>query len=327
MLLYYIVSLTPEFLFVNIILKQHIVHLIKNMVQYSKIGLRGGFKMKTGLVLEGGAIRTIYSCGVLDAFSDNDIDVDYMIGCSAGVAFGTSYLSHQPGRMLDIIREYGVTTEYMGIGNLINPKNRSYFNLKFAYETIPNELNVFDWKEFLKFKGDCKAVVTNLRTGNADYLDVSKKDPHFTVIKATCALPMMSPIIKYKGNLYLDGGIADSIPYKKALEDGCDKLIIILTRDITYQKGYDSLITYAKFHYRQFPEFCKAMETRHIRYNQTLEELKELEKEGKVFIFRPDSTKGFKRNERNVEKILDLYNQGYIHGKERLNELKEYLKK
>ena len=283
--------------------------------------------MKVGLVLEGGAFRTIYSCGVTDAFLDKNIIADYVIGASAGAGFGVSYASNQPGRNYEIVTRYGITRKYMGLGNFLNPKTKAYFNLDYVYSTIPNELVPFDYKAFQEFKGEFKAVVTNVETGKAEYLDVDRTYNHNTILKATCALPILSPIIKYKGNGYLDGGIADSIPYEQAFRDGCDKVIIILTREYDYIKVAGHTMKHALVHYRNFPELCKAMETRPERYNECIRRIKELENEGKVFVFRPKSVGTFKRNERNIEKIRELYNDGYTQGLERLEELKEYLAK
>ena len=186
--------------------------------------------MKTGLVLEGGAIRTIFSSGACDALLTRDIMFDYVVGVSAGIAYGVSYLSRQSGRNLTILQRYVNDKRYMGGRNLLRPDNRSYFGLEFAYEIIPNELVPFDYEAFAAFPGEAEAVVTNLNTGQAEYLPVPKRDDHWLVLQATCALPFLFPIYHLNGQPYLDGGIADGIPYQHAFDKGCDRVVVFLTR-------------------------------------------------------------------------------------------------
>jgi predicted patatin/cPLA2 family phospholipase len=281
--------------------------------------------VKIGLVLEGGAVRTVYSCGVTDALLAKDFIADYVIGTSGGVAYGTSYCSRQPGRNLEVIKTYANSYKYMSFRNLINPKNKSYFGLDFVYETIPNELIPFDYEAFAKFKGDVIATVTDVETGKPDYLKVPRHDKHNTVLKATCALPMLSPIIMYHGKGYLDGGISDSIPFKKAFEDGCDKVIVVLTRHKGYIKKQESVLKATLTHYRHYPELCDALISRPDNYNQQVAEAEALEREGKLFIFRPDNTDGFKRNEKDLDKIQALYDDGYKDVFDRYDELMRFI--
>lgn len=172
--------------------------------------------MKTGLVLEGGALRTIFSSGVCDALLDGGVMVDYVIGVSAGIAYGVSYISRQPRRNLEIVTRYAGDRRYMGMNNLADRHNRSYFGLEFVYDTIPNELVPFDYQTFAAYPGQVEAVVTNLNTGEAEYMPVPREDDKFLLLQATCALPLMFPIYHLNGQPYLDGGVADSIPYERA---------------------------------------------------------------------------------------------------------------
>ena len=169
--------------------------------------------MKTGLVLEGGALRTIFSSGVCDAFLDAELPMpDYTVGVSAGIAYGVSYLSRQSRRNLKLLMHYANDPRYMGLRNFINPHNRCYFGLEFAYETIPNQLVPFDYDTFAAYPGQVDAVVTNLHTGQAAYLPVPRRDDKFLLLQATCAIPLMFPPIVLDGVPYLDGGCADAIP-------------------------------------------------------------------------------------------------------------------
>ena len=168
--------------------------------------------MKTGLVLEGGALRTIFSSGVCDALLDKGLPLpDYTVGVSAGIAYGVSYLSRQSRRNLKLVTTYANDRRYMGWRNMADRRNRSYFGLKFAYETIPNQLLPFDYETFAAYPGTVEAVVTNLNTGKAEYLPVPRRDAHNLLLQATCAIPMMFPIIELDGQSYLDGGCADAL--------------------------------------------------------------------------------------------------------------------
>ena len=172
--------------------------------------------MKTGLVLEGGALRTIFSSGACDALLDGELMPDYVVGVSAGIAYGVSYISRQKRRNLHILTNYANDKRYMGPKNLLEPDNRCYFGLKFTYETIPNELIPFDYETFAAYPGQVEAVVTNLDTGCPEYLPVPRRDEKFLVLQATCAMPLLFPIFYLDNRPYLDGGASDAIPYDRA---------------------------------------------------------------------------------------------------------------
>ena len=252
--------------------------------------------MKTGLVLEGGALRTIFSCGVLDAFLDAQLPLpDYFVGVSAGAAYGTSYLARQNRRNLKLITSYAGDKRYMGVGNLLNPKNRSYFGLKFAYDTIPNELVPFDYEAFQAYEGMAEAVVTNVATGEAEYHLIPRNERYNKTILASCSIPLMFPTVELEGGEYLDGGCADAIPWKHALEMGCDRVVVILTRERDYRKEPDGSMRAIARTFKKNPAFVEAMTTRAQRYNQNREELFEAEKEGKVLVIAPEDTLGCSR--------------------------------
>lgn len=270
--------------------------------------------MKTGIVFEGGAFRTIFSCGVMDAFIENDIYPDYVIGTSAGAAYSPSYLSRQKERNLKIITEFVNDKRYMGMNNLIDKNNRSIYGLEFAYETIPNELVPFDYEAFQQWGGEFYAVCTNVLTGKPEYFPYDGKDKTNLVLKATCALPKFFPYIYINGTPYLDGGLSDSIPYEKAFADGCDRVVVVLTREAGYKKTTSSSTKIIARTYLNYPELAKDLVHRAGRYNRCLRKLEHLEKQGKVIVIRPTSTKGFSRLEKNIDKINALYNDGYHKG-------------
>ena len=272
--------------------------------------------MKTGLVLEGGALRTIFSCGVLDAFLDAQLPLpDYFVGVSAGAAYGTSYLARQNRRNLKLITSYAGDKRYMGVGNLLNPKNRSYFGLKFAYDTIPNELVPFDYEAFQAYEGMAEAVVTNVATGEAEYHLIPRNERYNKTILASCSIPLMFPTVELEGGEYLDGGCADAIPWKHALEMGCDRVVVILTRERDYRKEPDGSMRAIARTFKKNPAFVEAMTTRAERYNENREELFQAEREGKVLVIAPEDTLGCSRTERDTEILRALWQQGYFAGR------------
>ena len=283
--------------------------------------------MKTALVLEGGASRGMFSCGVMDAFMEQGIVADYVIGTSAGIANGVSYVSGQKGRSLRIGTEYYSDSRYMGMKHLLNPFTRSYYNIKFVFNEIPNKLDLFDYDTFAAYKGEVIACVTNIVTGRAEYMPISGDEKDWKTVVASCSLPVMFRPVNIGGNLYMDGGMVDSIPFRKALEDGCDKVIVVLTRERDFVKSEESMQGLIRVMYRKYPKLVEAISNRHIDYNKARDEIFELEKQGRIFVLAPDCTKGFDRVEKDPDRIRQIYNQGYEVAQRNMNSLKEYLAK
>ncbi len=282
--------------------------------------------MKIGLVLEGGAHRTIFSCGVTDALLDAKIYADYVIGTSAGITYGMSYVARQKGRNREMLRQYVGSPRYMGMIHRINPFNRSYYNLKYVFETIPNHLLPVDYETLRSFQGETIAVVTNMKTGQAEYLPVPVDDPKWKVLQASCALPLLFKPISIDGNLYADGGIADSIPFRKAIEDGCDRVVVVLTRERSYRKKSESATDYAvKYYQKKYPAYAEQIRNRHERYNASIDELARLEQNGDVYIIAPEDTLNVGRTEKDVSKLMALYAQGYAVMTQQLNALHAYI--
>ena len=281
--------------------------------------------MKTGLVLEGGAFRTIFSSGICDSFLDAGVPLpDCTIGVSAGITYATSYLSRQSRRNLKVLTTYAHDRRYMGLGNYLLPGNRSYFGLKFSYETIPNELVPFDYDAFEAYPGIAEPVVTNLNTGKAEYLPVPRRDARNLLLQATCAIPMMFPIIELDGQPYLDGGCADAIPWRHAFEAGCDRVVVILTQPRDYCKEGDRTIRMIERHFRKYPDFVETMRTRSERYNTSREALFELEAQGKVLVIAPEDTLGCSRTEKDLEILRALWQSGYFAGTRRAEEIQSF---
>lgn len=281
--------------------------------------------MKTGLVLEGGALRAIFSSGVCDALLDGHMIADYVVGVSAGIAYGVSYVSGQVRRNLEVVTRFAPDHRYMGMNNLTDRNNRCYFGLKFAYDTIPNQLVPFDYDAFAAFPGPVEAVVTNLNTGRADYLEVPRRERYSAVLQATCAMPLMFPVYHIGGQPYLDGGVADAIPWRHALDQGCDRLIVVLTHPRDYIRKPDHFMGLIRRHYQSYPNFLKVMEHRAAVYNRERNALFQLERQGKVKVIAPASTMGVSRTERDTKKLRLLWGHGYQIASDRMDELREYL--
>lgn len=281
--------------------------------------------MKTGLVLEGGALRAIFSSGVCDGLLEGGVMTDYVIGVSAGIAYGVSYVSRQPRRNLEVVTRYAPDKRYMGIRNLTDKENRSYFGREFGFSTIPNELVPFDYGTFAAFPGEVEAVVTNLNTGKADYLTVPRRDPESVVLQASCAMPLLFPTFEINGQPYLDGGVGDAIPWRRALSK-CGRVVVVLTRPRSYRRKPDRMMKLIRRRYRDYPNFVEAMENRAEVYNRDRAELFRAEREGQLLVIAPNSTLGVARTERDTEKLRLLWAEGYQTAVDRLEEIRGYLR-
>ncbi len=277
------------------------------------------------LILEGGTFRPIFSSGVMDALLDYDIHFPYVIGVSAGITDGFSYVSRQKKRNLDILMNHRHDKRYVGMRNYLS--DRSLFGLKFAYETIPNEIYPFDWKTFLESPTTIKVGVTNVHTGKCEYLDGKQLDKQCTMLKATCAIPFAFPVITLDGKQYYDGGICDPIPVKKAMADGHEKLLIVLTRPQEYRKSLSrSNVIASRLLKKKYPALVKPLLTRHDYYNETVRYCEQLEKEGKAIILRPTSDIQIDSFEKDLNKIKRIYDYGYDETVKRIDEIRELLK-
>ena len=271
--------------------------------------------MRSAIVMEGGALRTVFSTGVCDAFLEAGLLPDCFIGVSGGAAYGVSYLSRQNRRNLKMLCHYANDPRYMGLGNLLNPRNRAYFGLQFAYKDLPNRLVPFDYETFAQYPGAAEAVVTNLLTGKPEYMPIPRGQDRDGVLRASCAMPLLFPIIHIGGQPYLDGGCSDPIPYQRAFDLGCDRVVVLLTRERSYRRKPESLQPLMDRYYRQYPNFLNTMHRRAEEYNLCRERLFQLEREGRAIVLAPESTAGFSRTEKDVAKIRALWQAGYFQGR------------
>lgn len=281
---------------------------------------------KIGLVLEGGGLRGLYTAGVLDTFMDNNIDIDTIIGVSAGALFGVNYFSKQRGRALRYNKKYSNDKRYMSLRSFILTGN--YINKKFAYYTISNELDKFDNKAFKKSKKKMYAVATRLKDGQAEYFEIKDPIKQMEELRATSAIPGLTKIVKINKEKYLDGGVADSIPIDKMQELGMDKIIVVETQPKNYKKKplKKSIIRFMKIKYIKYPKFIKAMINRHERYNEVKEKIMDLENKKEIFVIRPSKDLNIDIKNKDEKKYQEVYDLGVKDTKKMIKDLKEYLR-
>lgn len=278
--------------------------------------------MKTGLVLEGGALRGMYTAGVLDVWMDEGIQVDALFGVSAGALFGANLLSGQRGRAIRYNLRFLRDKRYMSLYSLLTTGN--FVGKQFAYYDVTTKYDPYDEEAFEKNGAAFYTAVTNVRTGKAEMMQIRNVVSDMEILRATAALPFVSQMVSIDGEKYVDGGVADSIPVRACLERGFDRVVVILTRPMDYRKKpMNHAMIRAR--YGCYGALCEAMETRHARYNAQVEDVLKLEEEGKIFVIRPDSALQIARMERNPSKLQAVYDQGIADGKKTLAALRTYL--
>lgn len=265
--------------------------------------------MKTGLLLEGGAMRGLYTAGVLDVFMQHNISIDGIIGVSAGALFGMNYKSKQIGRVLRYNRNYAANREYMGFYSLLTTGN--VMNKEFCFNRIVNELDPVDFDTYKNSKEEFYAVVTNMETGKAEYIKIDdlRNEEQIEYLRASGSMPFLSKPVSINGKKYLDGGIADSIPIDKIMSLGYDKVIAILTRPEDYRKKKSNTFI-PEMYYRKYPALVSAINHRYLVYNRQLDKVNKLANEKKIFVIRPSRLVKIKRIERDIEKIQEMYDLG-----------------
>ena len=278
--------------------------------------------MKTGLVLEGGAMRGMYTAGVLDSFLDHGVQVDGILGVSAGACFGCNLFSGQRGRALHYNQRFMGDPRNVSLRSLITTGN--IVNTEFAYHTIPTRYDVFDEAAFEAHGGEYWVVVTNVETGEAEYMQMRHLLEDIDMMRASASMPFCSRMVKINGKKYLDGGVADSIPVRRALAMGFDKVIVVLTQPVSYRKSPMNPVMIRAF-YRKYPNLCRTLIERHERYNAQAEEVRRLEEEGKVFVIRPKAPLNIRRLEKDPEELARVHGIGLRDAEESMTALKAYL--
>jgi len=268
--------------------------------------------MSVSLVLEGGGMRGIYTCGVLDYFMDQGIKFPEIYAVSAGAGHSMSYVSNQRGRAVDVGTSYIGDWRYMSKRSLFLTGN--LFGKKFIYETIPSKLNPFDYHTFSTSKMTLYATVANLETGEAEYIPVKDAKEDMKYVIASSSLPLVSRIQKTPRGKLLDGGCADSIPIRKALSAN-DRAVVVLTQPEGFVKKPSGSQKYIAVLYKRYPKFVKACENRHLNYNESLAVIEREKKSGRVLCICPSVSLGIERIEKDKSKLMKLYELGYNDAK------------
>ncbi len=276
----------------------------------------------TGLVLEGGTFRGIYSAGIMDAFLEEGIEFPYVVGVSAGISNGVSYVSKQFGRNLEIMDKFRNDKRYIGVGNY--KKHKSLFGLDFVYGEVPQQLVPFDYETFRQYEGKCLVGVTNALTGKPEFLDAKTDNENFEFLRASCAIPGYFPAIMINDTPYFDGGLASPICVKQALKDGCSKVVIILTQpDGFVKKCGKGNVVMSQLIKKKYPQIEMLLLARHKIYNKQVEFCNELERRGKAIIFRPEYKLDSFESSNKV--LRESWQMGYDMGKARAEEVRNFI--
>lgn len=278
-------------------------------------------QQKTAFVLEGGAMRGLYSAGVLDTLMQNNISCDTIYGVSAGALFGMNFKSKQIGRAIRYNLKYSHNKHYMGLYSLITTGN--IMNRDFCFNKLVNELDPLDFETFEKTPIDFFAVVTNVEKGCAEYFKIADAKRDLEKLRASGSMPFVSKLVEVEGEKYLDGAISDPIPFKKALAEGHEKIIVVLTRPENYAKHKEHL-PYGIF-YSKYPNFIKCANKQFEIYNETLKLIKKYENEGKIIVLRPSKNLNIARVEKNLKKLEAIHKLGVDDCTSSLAKIKEYL--
>ncbi|MDY4852291.1 MAG: patatin family protein [Prevotella sp.] len=270
---------------------------------------------KTGLVLEGGGMRGVFTSGVLDAFMKYDVNFSYIVAVSAGACNGLSYVSRQPRRArmsnIDMLVKY----DYIGLRHLVT--QGCIFDPELLYDRFPNELVPYDYDTYFSSQSTFEMVVTNCNTGRAEYLTEKSGDRQrlLDICRASSSLPYVSKVIDVDGLPYLDGGIVDSIPVQRAIDMGHERNVLVLTRNRGYRNtSRDRKIP--RFIYKKYPRLRVALSRRIAEYNRQLEMVEDMEDRGIVDVIRPQRPMDVGRMEKDEKKLEALYEEGFVLGEQ-----------
>lgn len=280
--------------------------------------------MKTGLVLEGGAMRGLFSAGVIDVLMEHGINFDGIVGVSAGAAFGCNMKSRQAGRAIRYNTKYAKDWRYCSLRSLITTGD--IFGGEFCYHYLPKHLDIFDNEAFNQNPMEFFAVCTDVETGEPIYKRLMKADDEcYEWIRASASMPLASKIVNINGRKVLDGGISDSIPLKFMQQQGYEKNIVVTTQPAGYVKEKNSFLPLMRLQLRRYPRFLDAVANRHEMYNAQLEYVAEQERQGKTLVLRPESALTIGHITHDADKMWETYNIGRALAEKRLEEIKEYV--
>ncbi len=281
--------------------------------------------MKKGLVMEGGAMRGMFTAGVTDVFLENNICFDGAVGVSAGAVFGCNFKSRQKGRAIRYNKRFCNDKRYCSLSSLI--KTGDLYNAKFDYDTLPNELDKFDYDAFEQNPMDFYVVATDADTGSPVYHKCTDgRGVDMEWMRASASMPALSNLVHIEGLKLSDGGTSDSVPFQFLKDKGYEKIVVICTQPKGYRKEKNKMLPFLRLALRKSPALLEALNTRHLMYNRTMDELDKAEESGELLIIRPSVSLNIKPGEKNPEELERVYQEGVRVGKAMLNKVIEFLK-
>ena len=280
---------------------------------------------KTGLVLEGGALRGLFSAGVTDVLMEAGIAFDGLVGVSAGAAFGCNYKSRQPGRAIRYNKRFAHDWRYCSWRSWLTTGD--LFGAEYAYHYIPTHLDIFDHQAFDANPMEFYVVCTDVETGLPVYkLLMQSSDETYDWIRASASMPLVSRVVRLEGKSVLDGGVADSIPLKFFEDKGYDRNVVVLTQPAGYQKAHNPFMPLMRLSLRKYPHFLHALDTRHVMYNEQLRYVAQREEQGHALVIRPEEPLQIGHVEHDPDVMQRVYDEGRRVASARLNEITDYLR-
>lgn len=280
--------------------------------------------IKKGLIMEGGAMRGMFTCGVLDVFMENGINFDGAAGISAGAVFGCNIKSKQIGRGIRYNKKYCNDKRFCGFRSLL--KTGDFYNVEFCYNELPNKVDIFDKETFKNNPMEFYVGATNVNTGEEEYhkcIDGGELDTQW--FRASASMPLVSRVVEIDGNYYLDGGMVVSVPYQYMEDIGYNRNVIILTQPEGFVKEKSSLLPLISLCLKKYPKVIEAMKVRHEMYNEEMKEIKEREGKGLAYVIRPPQSLGIKRTEDNPDELERVYQIGRAEAERCLDNVKKFL--
>ena len=275
--------------------------------------------MKRGLVLEGGAMRGLWTAGITDVMMEHDIWPDGLVGVSAGAAFGCNYKSRQIGRAIRYNMRFAKDSRYSGIRSLLTTGD--YFNAEFDYHIVPKQYEIYDDDNPMEFI----VVCTDVETGEAVYQPLTEANyDTYEWIRASASMPLVSKVVSIQRRKLLDGGVADSIPLAYTESRGYDRNVVVLTQPLGYQKEHNRLMPLMRLALRRYPEMIKALDYRHIMYNKQLEYVAQAEREGRCLVIRPDTKIPIGHISHNPQQMQHVYQIGRAIGERYIERIKDF---
>lgn len=281
--------------------------------------------MKKGLILEGGAMRGLFTAGVIDVLMEHEIEFDGLIGVSAGAAFGCNYKSRQIGRTIRYNMKYSKDWRYCSIRSLI--RTGDLYGTQFCYHDIPEKLDIFDSETFDKNPMEFVVVCTDVETGKPVYHTCNKAGGEcLEWIRASASMPMVSQVVEVGGYRMLDGGISDAIPLRYFEQAGYEKNVVILTQPADYRKKKNRLMPLLRRTLKKYPNVVETLANRHENYNETRRYINERAAAGAVFVIQPETALEIGRTEHDPEKMRRVYEMGRETALRQLKEIQEFLR-